>query len=635
MEYLLIATIFFPIFAGLSLLFLKEEELYSTAMVVTALTALLSISVLVTGVEFVSLPLFSPTGLTLNATTFGRIYGVITPLLWLVGVGMSRDALKPNDRHQTRLYSSLLITLGATLGVFYAGDLLTLLVFFEVMSLTSCLWVAHNQDGASALASASYLAFSVLGGLSMLFGLFLLYGLYPSLEIATLTTYFAPHVGEFQHTAACLFLFLGFGIKAGTFFLYDWLPVSYMAAPTPATALLSGLLSKTGLYGILLIVLRIASGSQNIALFVLLLALLNMVVGGLFALFSDDMKGTLAYSSISQIGFILWGIALTALLGEHGAIAAYGTLFHMINHSVIKVLLFSLAGVVHTTTGTLNLNQIQGFGRGKPWFHATFIIGAGSMAGLPLLSGYVSKTLLHEAMTEYIALEQASLLFSMAEGVFLFAGGCTLAYMLKLYFCLFHEGAPTPSVSQPSYPVQTGLSLLAGVLVVLGVTPHLSFQLLGDFSANFLGVHQLEGMVYFSLTNLTGAAISILIGLFLFWCLRSYARLRWNPIYSGSSHRLPTVEQRIYRPGIALLSFVGGFVARIFDLSTDGVVAIFRMVFFTPLSIPKTFYEGDPTYGHHQRTRIHITFSLAYSLLMFGMGFLFTIAVLLFLGGRS
>ncbi len=574
--------------------------------------------------------------LSFQATAFSQLYGLITVLLFAVALIMSRDYFPKGSNHMARYYTATGLTLIGILGVFFAADLPTLFVFFEVMSLSSCLWVAHNHSPQSQIASGCYLAFSVVGGLAILMGIFLLYDLCPDLLIANLTENFASHIGSLQLTVACVFLFLGFGIKAGAFFLHDWLPLAHVAAPAPTSGLLSGLLTKAGIYGILLIALRILSGWTVFALFLLIIALLNMIVGGIFALFSGNLKSTLAYSSVSQIGFILWGISLTVLLGEHGAIAAYGTLFHMVNHSLIKVLLFSLVGVVYQNAHSLDLNQLRGWGRGKPLFHALFIIGAGSVSGLPLLSGYISKTLLHEAMTEYIILEDASLIFSCCEGLFLLAGGCTLAYMLKLYHCLFWSGrAPENNREYASLGSKIALSTLACCLVLLGTVPHLIFDAMGDYLAEFFGVHHLETMAYFSLTNLTGSAISIMIGLFLFVCLGSYRKMRGGAAYSGVSDGLPTLFSGVYRPAVALLGFLGSLVARIFDLSTDVAVMILRQTLFAPLAIPDSFYEGDPTYGHHQRTRIHITFSLAYSLLMFGIGFLCTIAALLFLGGQG
>ncbi len=632
---LLCLLVFLPLVVGLILLGLqKRSHIFALSLVTTALLTAASVGLMAVGAEDISLPLLSQLGVSFHYTAMGGLYALLSAALWLVALVVGRDCFSGDAPHMGRYYASLLITLSGVLGVFLAADLFTLFVFFEIMSFTSYLWVIHSQRENDIAAGASYLSYGVLGGLSMLFGIFLLYGLVPDLSIEALSTNFAPYVGSSQLTAACALLFVGFGAKAGAFFLHDWLPVSYVAAPAPATALLSGLLSKAGVYGILLIALRLLAGWEPFALFLLAIALLNMLVGGLCALTTSNLKRLLAFSSISQIGFILWGTALTSLLGEHGAIAAYGTAFHMVNHTLIKVLLFSLVGLVYATTHTLDMNQLQGFGRNKPWLHALFVVGGLSVAGIPGLSGYISKTLLHEAVVEYVHLYSAPPIFTVAEYLFLLAGGCTLAYMLKLYLCLFWEG-DRPTAALGGRLSQTVLSLLAVVLVVLGCLPHLTFDVLGDQLAHFMGVHAMEGVAYFSLTNLSGSLCSIAFGLALFFAdrlLRTWCCGGRYPQWVGMRD---TIEWLIYRPVAAVLSYLGGFCARILDVLLDTVVFIASRTAFAPLTIPDSFYHGDSRNLKLKRPELHITYSLAYSLLMFGLGFLFTVISLLILGGTA
>ena len=143
---------------------------------------------------------------------------------------------------------------------------------------------------------------------------------------------------------------------------------------------------------------------------VLLLALgaVTMVLGAVIAVFSNNLKYILACSSLSQIGFILVGTAALSLLGQHNALAAHGTVLYMMNHSLVKLTLFLLAGVVYCNTHALDLNQIRGFGRGKPLLHILFLCGACSLAGIPGFLGYISKTLVHESLVE-LAAESGSL----------------------------------------------------------------------------------------------------------------------------------------------------------------------------------------------------------------------------------
>ncbi len=208
-----------------------------------------------------------------------------------------------------------------------------------------------------------------------------------------------------------------------------------------------------------------------------------MVLGAVLAVCSIDLKRTFACSSISQIGFILVGISMQCLLGHHNALAVDGTILHIFNHSLIKMVLFPAAGVIHLSTHSYDLNDIRGFGRKKPLLAVLMGVPMLSLAGLPLLNGYVSKTLLHESIVEYIALApEYGVLFTGLEWLFLLSGGLTLAYMLKLFVCLFLERnslpekalekkwhGPKPYIA-PATAATMGVYIL--VMAFLGITPN-------------------------------------------------------------------------------------------------------------------------------------------------------------------
>ena len=143
---------------------------------------------------------------------------------------------------------------------------------------------------------------------------------------------------------------------------------------------------------------------------ILILGVLTMVIGALLALFSVDLKRTLACSSVSQIGFILVGVGMSGLLGKENVIALRGSLLHMVNHSLIKLVLFMAAGVVFMNVHKLDLNEVRGFGRKKPLLNVIFLVGALGIGGIPLFNGYVSKTLLHESIVEYMVLINAGVI---------------------------------------------------------------------------------------------------------------------------------------------------------------------------------------------------------------------------------
>ena len=173
----------------------------------------------------------------------------------------------------------------------------------------------------------------------------------------------------------------------------------------------------------------------------LFLGVVTMLLGGILALLSVNLKRTLACSSMSQIGFILVGISMQTLLGEHSAIAAGGTVLHMVNHSMIKLVLFVCAGIIYMNLHRLNLNDMKGWGRGKPFLTAVFLLGALDICGIPPFGGYISKTLLHESIVEYASMLSGASYFVIkcCEYLFMFTGGLTVAYMTKLFVCIFVE----------------------------------------------------------------------------------------------------------------------------------------------------------------------------------------------------
>ena len=347
---------------------------------------------------------FCMQGIYLKMDGFRLLYGGVAAFMWMMTGIFSREYFG-HYRNRNRYYFFYLLTLGATMGVFLSGDLYTTFLFFEIMSLTSYVWVVHDEKPAAMKAGEIYLAIAVIGGLVMLMGLFLLYDTAGTLRMSELHEVVScvPLTDRWRiYGAGCCLLF-GFGAKAGMFPLHVWLPKAHPVAPAPASALLSGILTKTGVFGVLVVSAEMFRYDVRWGKLVLFLGVVTMFGGAFLALFSVDLKRTLACSSMSQIGFILVGAGMMELLGEKGALAVRGTILHMVNHSMIKLVLFMAAGVVYQNLHALNINEIQGFGKRKPLLKGIFLAGALSIGGIPGFSGYVSKTLLHESIVEYTA----------------------------------------------------------------------------------------------------------------------------------------------------------------------------------------------------------------------------------------
>lgn len=467
-------------------------------------------------------------GLSFHLDGFRALYGLIAAVMWSMTSLFAPDYMSHGHKHGRYIFFTLM-TFGATLGVFLSDDLMTAFIFFEIMSFTSYPWVIHEEDPAAMRAGATYLAIAVMGGMAMLMGLMMLMPILGTLSFPLLMEKAAQVSDKAALYLPSALILVGFGAKAGMFPLHVWLPKAHPVAPAPASALLSGILTKVGIFGALVVSTRVLTHDAAWGNMLLVIGLITMFAGALLALLSVNLKRTLACSSMSQIGFITVGIAMQALLGEHNALAAAGTFLHMLNHSLIKLTLFMCAGVVVMGAHALDLNDVRGFGRKKPLLHLCFLIGAASISGIPLFSGYVSKTLLHESIVEYIEhlhhLHHAAAAYRISEWVFIVTGGMTFAYMLKLYICLFWQKNADAQKqarfdAQKSYikPLsKLAIALSALLLAPLGILPNRTMDVLASHAVHFMHAHQPEHAVhYFSSVNLTGAAKSLVIGLLLY-----------------------------------------------------------------------------------------------------------------------
>lgn len=455
-------------------------------------------------------------GLHFTMDGFRLIYVVIASFMWMMATVLSGEYMA-HHRNSSRFYGFLLLTLSATMGVFLSADLYTTFIFFEIMSFTSYVWVAQEESHAALRAAATYLTVAVFGGLVMLMGIFILYHELGTVTISGLWQAASGYPDKTVLYAAGGCLLVGFGAKAGAFPLHIWLPKAHPVAPAPASALLSGILTKTGIFGILVTCSDLFLHDVAWGRVILALGVVTMLGGALLAVFSVDLKRTLACSSMSQIGFIMVGAGMQGLLGAENALAVHGTFLHMVNHSLIKLVLFMAAGVIFMNVHVLDLNKIRGFGRKKPLLKVIFLIGALAIGGIPLFGGYISKTLLHESIVEF----GGGWAMRTVEYIFLFSGGLTIAYMTKLFVAIFVEQNEDVK-RQEQYDAmkhymnpQSTLALGGSALVLLvwGAAPYGIMDRAAQMAQGFMHLEEAGHAVhYFSMTNLSGAVISIVIG---------------------------------------------------------------------------------------------------------------------------
>lgn len=522
-------------------------------------------------------------GISLRLDGFRLIFGAIAAFIWTT-TSLSSIEYFRGAGNLNRYYFFSLFTFGAAMGVFLASDLFSAFVFFEIMGLTSYVMVIHEETPSALRAGETYITITVIGGMVMLMGLFLLYFHIGMPPIGELASRFAAAADKRPLYLAGALILAGYGVKAGMFPLHIWLPGTYSEAPAPAVAILSGILSKAGVFGILALSSNMFFQDRGWGLALLALSAATMVTASVLAVLSVDLKRTLAYSSMSQIGFILMGSAMQCFPGEHNALAARGVVLHMVNHSLIKLVLFTAAGVVFMNLKDTSLNRVGGFFRGKPLLAFSFLMGALGIAGVPLWNGYVSKTLLHESIAEYIAVLFGSPMerhiFQAAEAVFIFCGGMTVAYMLKLFAALFlGEKGSVPGAGRNGGKYMSGLTAFALtapalILPALGVFPYRLMDSLADMGQGFLnGENPAHAVHYFSWANLRATLLSLLIGTAVYllvvrvWLMKTDENGR--RVYIDRWPPRLNLEQLFYRPLLRAVIWTGALLSRMADRGTD------------------------------------------------------------------
>ena len=560
---------------------------------------------------------FCGLGLSCAADGFGVILAVLTGAIWLITTIFSKEYMAA-ERNRNRYYFFVFLTLGATMGIFLSADLFTTFIFFEIMSFTSFVLVMHDEEDFTVRSAKTYLAVAVIGGLVTLMGLFI-------------------------YAIGVLILF-GFAAKAGLFPLHIWLPNAYTVAPAPSSALLSCLPTKTGVFGTIIVSCKLFLHDAAWGQFILILGIITMVLGAVLAVFSVNLKRTLACSSMSQIGFIIIAIGMQGLLGEHNALAASGTLLHFLNHSLFKLLLFLGAGVIFMNLRELNLNKIRGYGKDKPLLKLIFLMPILGIGGIPLWNGYISKTLIHESMVEYIeVLKEAGQSIAFMKGaeiLFLFSGGLTLAYMTKIFVCIFLEdnpyGTPKPVKNAPyiSKPMAVILGAIAICLPILGIFPHQTQDALAAMGAHFMNAHTPAHAVhYFAWVNLKGAVISICVGIVVYFLFIRKVLMQkdanGNLVYVDRWPAWCNLEDKVYRPILlTVLPYVGGFFARIAGNLMDDIIALLRIFIFNNdngrIVPPEDKYFS--AYTDYEKDHQVYREGFAQSILLIGLGL--TIAVI-------
>ncbi|MCO8041153.1 monovalent cation/H+ antiporter subunit A [Acinetobacter bohemicus] len=368
----------------------------------------------------------------------------------------------------SKLYILLMLFMAAMLGISLSNNLLILLVFWEMTSISSFLLVGYwSNYEAAQRGSRMALTITGMGGLAMLGGFILLgqmTGTYQIDQILTMTEQIQAH---HLFVPTLLLILLGAFTKSAQFPFHFWLP-NAMAAPTPVSAYLhSATMVKAGLFLIarLLPIFAGAALFHNIVTFV---GLFTLLIAAFFAIFKEDLKGLLAYSTISHLGLIM------CLLGIGSPLAVAAAIFHIINHATFKAALFMIAGIIDHESGTRDLRKLSGLWQLLPFSATLTMITAASMAGMPLTNGFLSKEMF---FTELVSTLSGPVMVVSAIAATL-AGIFAVAYSIRLVHGVFFDGplgqqVPNKTAHEPPFGMRAPATLLAILCILVGLLPAL------------------------------------------------------------------------------------------------------------------------------------------------------------------
>jgi formate hydrogenlyase subunit 3/multisubunit Na+/H+ antiporter MnhD subunit len=468
-------------------------------------------------------------GVSLRIDLLGFVMLLLTSFLWLFVMMYSHHYMM-HEEHRNRFYIFLSITFSCILGTILAGDLLTMFLFFEGMTLSSFMLVTHGNQWESLKAGIQYLFMGVFGGLLILLAIILQTVLTGSLSFVQTQSLFAQ-IGSSAYVLFGL-LFLGFGIKAGMAPVHIWLPKAHPVAPTPASALLSGIMIKIGAYGILRVLLSygfVPMGAigewidvQNLGLVLMWLGILTMLIGVFMALQQSHIKKMLAYHSISQMGYIVLAIGIMAFLKDKGSMGFVGALYHIVNHALFKSLLFMVAGVIYLSLHNLNMYELGGLYRRFPITAIIALIASLGIAGMPLLNGFASKSLIHHALAKAIHDGPGSLI--LIEYLFIVISAGTVTSFIKLFGYTFLGPIRKEHIQcERSVKImELAMAGIAIVIVLIGLFPNfvLDHLLVPALYQNNFDVHTIEKYLvhvsFFNLEDLVSTLKISLLGVAIF-----------------------------------------------------------------------------------------------------------------------
>lgn len=469
-------SIFFPILWGIGILikpeFKSRKNLVLGVGTGLIVTSALSLAVILGGeTQFQLFSFGGKMNIYFQIDDLGRIFAVIVNIVWVLAGFYAFEYMK-HEKEEKRYFGFYTIVFGILLALNYSGSMLTYYLFYELMTLLSVPFILHSKTKEAIMGGLKYLFYSLFGAYMVLFGIYFLN------KYATTLNFSAGGVldlGMAEGNQGILLvvafsMILGFGVKAGMFPLHAWLPTAHPVAPAPASAVMSGIIVKMGVLGMIRVVYYMFGADFLRGTWVqtawIVLTLITVFMGSMLAYREKVMKKRLAYSTVSQVSYILFGLAL--LQPE----AFTGSILHVVFHAVIKSALFMCAGAIIYKTGKTNVDELRGIGKEMPvtiWCY-TFVSLA--LIGIPPASGFISKWYLAIG-----SLQSGIRVFAwLGPVILLISALLTAGYLLPITIQGFLPGADYDYKKlrrrEPVKMMVVPLVILAALAVLLGVFPN-------------------------------------------------------------------------------------------------------------------------------------------------------------------
>ncbi len=408
--------------------------------------------------------------LALKADQFGLYFALIASGLWIFTSFYSIGYLRGNkEKKQTRYFASFAVCLSATIGIALSANLLTFILFYEILTIATYPLVIHKENREAISAGRKYLLYTLSAGVILIAAAGLTYSYTGTLDFIPGGIFKNINLSQ-GNVTVLFFLFLaGVGVKAGIMPLHGWLPAA-MAAPTPVSALLHAVaVVKSGVFGVVRVVgfvfgpeMMFNFGLNNILLG---FAGFTIIAASLIALKQDNLKRRLAYSTVGHLSYIVLGVALLSPAGFSGGI------FHIATHATMKITLFFCAGAIYVNLHKENISELNGIGKVMPWTMAAFTIGSIGLVGIPPVNGFLSKWFLG------VGTLQADVFVALI--ILVLSGLLNAGYFFPIiHRAFFLEGKGLEGYNEASPLMVIPIIITAFLSILFGLFPDLFFNFL-------------------------------------------------------------------------------------------------------------------------------------------------------------